>query len=199
LGLEHQFPHNLEPHEKAVGSELALVRATMTQISATLAECRRVLLELQQQMTSVERQLTQVEIGIGPPPSDSCPVRLPALPADQVVDRVEQLRCACEAMLKRPLRAAERPVVLGWSELERDGDLVPVEEILQVAGRLLTQRTADGTLPGSLAWCDTTVRTLARGPARLPRPRRIEAAVEFASFYEKLADQLDQQEEGERA
>jgi hypothetical protein len=116
---------------------------------------------------------------------------------DPLLDRVEELRSGCEALLRRPLRGHERPVVLEWAQLERDGASVPVPEILAVAGQALARPTADGTLPRNLRWCDETVRTLSRGPARAARWSGAAArSIEYAAMYERLADELDARERG---
>jgi hypothetical protein len=51
---------------------------------------------------------------------------------DPLVYRVGELREGCEAILKRPLNALERGIVMSWSSLERDAELVPVTEILDL-------------------------------------------------------------------
>jgi hypothetical protein len=182
-------------------AELAMVRASVQAIGSTLDACRSALLELQLQLTQLERQLSRLEAtrqlgGAGRSSLASHSEEHIELPRDEVIDRVDGLRHACEAMLKRPLRTSERPIVLRWAQLERGGELVDVEEIVHLAGRLLTRRTPEGTLPNSLAWCDATVQTLARGAAGPTPPRGMDAAAEFASLYEKLADRLDAQEGG---
>lgn len=189
-------PHDEHGGEEgSVERELAAVRESVEAVGASLGACRSALLELQLQLTQLERQLTRLESA--QPASPRAPRFEPSPtfpPLDATVDRVDQIRVACEGVLKRPLRASERPIVLRWAQLERDGEPVPVEEILHVAGRLLTRRTADGTLPGSLAWCDATVQTLARGAAGVTAPRGMDAAAEFAAMYEQLADRLDADE-----
>jgi hypothetical protein len=115
---------------------------------------------------------------------------------DPVIDRVDDLRLGCEEVLRRPLRGDERPIVLGWALLEREGALVPIGEILELARRLLSRPTPDGTLPSTLKWCDATVQTLARAPVALllrGQGARNQAA-ELASLYEKIADHLESQE-----
>lgn len=203
LGLEHQFPRDVESVERpSVEAELAAVRGSMQAIGSTLEACRSALLELQLQLTQLERQLSRLEatrqLGGTSDRSrlGSLSEGVVELPRDDVVDRVDRLRLACEAMLKRPLRTSERPIVLRWAQLERGGELVGVEEIVHVAGRLLTRRTPEGTLPNSLGWCDATVQTLARGAAGPTPPRGMDAAAEFAALYEKLADRLDAQQGG---
>lgn len=201
LGLEHRFPRDVEAVEHAaVEAELAAVRGSVQAIGSTLEACRSTLLELQLQLTQLERQLSRLEATTRPAAGPagrtsltSPPDQVVELAGDDVVDRVERLRVAGEAMLKRPLRASERPIVLRWAQLERGGSLVPVEEIVHLAGRLLTRRTPEGTLPSSLAWCDATVQTLARGALGPTPPRGMDAAAEFADLYEKLADRLDAQ------
>ena len=176
------------------------MRQSVDAVGASVSACRSVLLDLQLQMTQLERQLARLEAarpGPAPHVASSQPLLPPSgapRPGDDTIDRVDHLRDACEAMLKRPLRASERSIVLRWAQLERDAEPVPVPEILHVAGRLLTRRTAEGTLPGSLAWCDATVQTLARGAAGVTAPRGMDAAAEFAAMYEELADRLDADE-----
>lgn len=187
-----------------IGRELGAVRDSVEAVGASLGACRSALLDLQLQLTQLERQLTRLEAAHPRPPAatgagtgtayDPAAATFPARAGDDTIDRVDHLREACEAMLKRPLRASERAIVLRWAQLERGGEAVPVEEILHVAGRLLTRRTAEGTLPGSLAWCDATVQTLARGAAGVTAPRGMDAAAEFAAMYEQLADRLDADE-----
>src|SRR5207302_1702559 len=87
-------------------------------------------------------------------------------PRDLIVDRVEELCQGCEALLQRPLRGDERPVILGWAQLERAGEPVPVAEILELARYLLSRPTPDGTLPSTLRWCESTVQTLSRAALR---------------------------------
>lgn len=203
LGQKHPFPPDVGPcGEVSSGDglrrELGAVRASVEAVGESLSACRSVLLELQLQMTQLERQLTRLEAASSPAPGGSRSEPGPAPfvgrgtgSGDDTIDRVDRIREACEAMLKRPLRSSERPIVLRWAQLERGGEAVPVEEILHVAARLLTRRTAEGTLPGSLAWCDATVQTLARGAAGAVAPRGMDAAAEFAAMYEQLADRLD--------
>jgi hypothetical protein len=200
LCSEHPFPLDAGPHDRpSLDAELTAVRASVDAVGGVLDACRSALLELQLQMTQLERQLARLETtsavqsrGEPEPPSDQ---PLLPLPLDAAIDRVEQLRIGCEAMLQRQLKASERPIVLRWAQLERDREPVPVQEILDLAGRLLTRRTPEGTLPSSLAWCDGTVETLARGAAGPTPPRGMDAAAEFAALYERLADKLDAKEE----
>jgi hypothetical protein len=193
-----------EPMER----ELAAVRASVEAVGASLGACRSALLDLQLQLSQLERQLTRLEAAHGAPGGATgsgrgatggdeaagfglAPAAAGAGDGDATIDRVERIRVASEALLKRPLRASERAIVLRWAQLERDGEQVPVEEILHVAGRLLTRRTADGTLPTGLAWCDATVQTLARGAVGVAPARGMDAAAEYAAMYERLADRLD--------
>jgi hypothetical protein len=199
LGSEHPFPPDTGPHEPgSLDAELAAVRSSVEAVGATMDACRSALLELQLQMTQLERQLARLEAlssvrAAGPDEmvGGEPVLQLPDLPLDAAIDRVERLRMGCEAILRRQLRASERPIVLRWAQLERGRQPVPVEEILDLAGRLLTRRTPEGTLPSSLAWCDATVVTLARGAAGPVAPRGMDAAAEFADLYERLADKLD--------
>ena len=202
LGPEHTFPRDVGPSRAPeLEAELAGVRASVEALRSMLDGWRTNLLELQGQLGQLERHLSRLEMAQPAPArphQDAAPDarELVATPvsSDIVVDRVDRLRATCEALLKRPLMASERPIVLRWSQLERSGEPVPVEEILQLAGRLLTRRTPDGTLPSSLAWCDATVQTLSRGAAGPVPPRGMDAAAEFAALYESLADRLDAQE-----
>jgi len=108
---------------------------------------------------------------------------------------VEELCRGCEQLLQRPLRGDERPVVLGWAQLERAGEPVPVAEILALAGYLLAKPTPDGTLPSTLRWCESTVQTLSRAPLRALQPAgRAARAEAFSALYDRLADELDARE-----
>lgn len=78
--------------------------------------------------------------------------------------RVQELQRGCQALLKRPLRGDERAVLMGWSALQRDGTPVPIAEVLGLVGHLLAKPARDGTLPGTLRYCDATVTALARAP-----------------------------------
>ena len=124
------------------------------------------------------------------------PVRLKDYqPPDWLVERVDQLYRGCEALLQRGLRGDERPVVLGWAQLERDGEPVPVAEILAFTRYLLSRPTPEGTLPGTLRWCESTVQTLSRAPLRSLGPGgRTGRAAEFSALYDRLADELDAKE-----
>jgi hypothetical protein len=114
---------------------------------------------------------------------------------DPVIDRVEELRLACEDLLRRQLRAQERLIVLNWAFLERDGILVPVVEMVDLIRHLMSRPTPDGTLPSSLKWCDATVQTLARAPVALLRGRGARSkATELAQMYEELADRIEGEE-----
>lgn len=86
----------------------------------------------------------------------------PVAPPEASAGRVGELQEGCQALLKRPLRGDERPVLLGWVGLERDGAEVPVAEILGLVAHLLARPARDGTLPGTLRYCDATVLALAR-------------------------------------
>jgi hypothetical protein len=192
LGSEHRFPRHVEASdESSLAGELAGVRNSMESVGDSLTTCRAVLHELELKLGELGRQLCRLE-AIQPDfrPTLALPYELPQ---DEEINRVDHLRVTFEAMLKRPLRTSERPLVLRWAQLERGGQLVPIEEIIHVAGRLLARRTPEGTLPGGLAWCDTTVQALARGAAGPTPPRGMDAAAEFATLYEKLADHLDTQ------
>jgi hypothetical protein len=185
------------PSFAPTGDLLATVRESVAAIDATLAACRSTLRDVEVQMGRLERQLAALEAA---QPRHAAPADDPGRVGppldgeggqDEIVDRVERLRTASEAMLKRPLKAYERPILLRWAQLERAGRPVAVEEIVQVVGRLLTRRTPEGTLPSSLAWCDATVETLSRGALGPTPPRGMDAAAEYAALYEALADQLD--------
>ena len=62
------------------------------------------------------------------------------------------------------LDATEWPIVVRWAGLQRDGEYVPSEEIVECARRRMKACTPDGTPPGSLKWCDKAVVGLARRP-----------------------------------
>jgi hypothetical protein len=114
------------------------------------------------------------------------------------VDRVEELCRGCETLLRRSLRGDERPVVLGWAQLERDGEPVPVGEILALARHLLARPTPDGTLPSTLRWCESTVQTLSRAPLRPVQPNgRAGKAAELSVLYDRLADEMDSRQDPE--
>jgi hypothetical protein len=118
---------------------------------------------------------------------------------DPMIYRVDQLRVGCEEILRRPLNGLERTIVISWAGLHRDSIPVPVTEILDLTRTLLSRPTPDGTLPGTLKWCETTVQTLARAPVAALRARgaRREQASELASLYTQMADELDSQRSGE--
>ena len=92
-------------------------------------------------------------------------------PDDEPVEVLARMDLLVEAfdghdgLLKRRLRSDERPVLMNWAHLERDGSLVPLDEIVLLAKRLLATPFRDGTLPGTLRAIEATVQTLARGPA----------------------------------
>jgi hypothetical protein len=93
--------------------------------------------------------------------------------SDDVVARVELLTEAFdgeEGPLARRLRGDERPVLLGWAQLARAGTLVPLDEIVQLARRLLDTPTKEGTRPATLRFIEPTVQTLARAPANGSSP-----------------------------
>lgn len=100
------------------------------------------------------------------PPVHSVPSPLPSggFGGEPPTERFEELLEGVTGLLKRPASTLERSVVLGWADLERNHEPVPVSEILHVADVKLRQRTPEGTLPRNLKWCDQAVRTLARGP-----------------------------------
>lgn len=178
------------------GELLGTVRQSVEAIGAALTACRSTLREVEVQMGRLERQLAALEaaqprrssagddLGHVAPAPGGCG-------QEDIVDRVERLRAAAESMLKRPLKAYERPLLLRWAQLERGGQPVAVEEIVQVVARLLSKRTREGTLPSSLAWCDATVETLSRGALGPTPPRGADVAAEYAAMYEAMADRLD--------
>src|SRR5437899_2686707 len=144
------------------------------QVRRALRACRSAMADLREGMTTIEAELRRLEAvletacehGHEAPPA--VVALRPAAPGtrDEIVDRVEDLCQGCEALLRRPLRGDERPVILGWAQLERGGEPVPVAEILELAGYLLSRPTPDGTLPSTLRWCESTVQTMSRGPRR---------------------------------
>jgi hypothetical protein len=79
---------------------------------------------------------------------------------DMLVEAFED----ADGILARQLRGDERPVILGWARLEREGRPVALAEVVQLARHLLAQPTKEGTLPGTLRFIDPTVQTLARAP-----------------------------------
>ncbi|HEX4215392.1 MAG TPA: hypothetical protein VIA06_18895 [Candidatus Dormibacteraeota bacterium] len=178
------------------GELLDTVRQSVEAIGAALTACRSTLREVEVQMGRLERQLAALEAAqphqpvVGDDPGRMVPAAT-GTGQEDLVERVERLRAASEAMLKRPLKAYERPLLLRWAQLERGGQPVPVEEILQVVARLLSRRTREGTLPSSLAWCDATVETLSRGAMGPTPPRGADVAAEYAAMYEAMADRLD--------
>jgi hypothetical protein len=100
--------------------------------------------------------------------------------APAVEERAARLRAAVEAadggIWGQPLTAIERPVVVRWAGLQRDGDYVPVEEIVECARRRMQGGTPDGTPPGSLNWADRPVMGLARRPLDIGDRRPSDAA-----------------------
>lgn len=182
------------------GRPAADLRRALADARRALDDYRSALARLDDVLFAVERRLETA----GPAPSEGEAEVLPLalggsvrdeLALDPIVERVEELRLGCEALLRRPLRGDERPIVLGWAQLERHGVLVPVAEILELASRLLARPTPEGTLPSTLRWCDSTVQTLSRGPAGAARRLGpADRATELAALYEHLADELDAQE-----
>jgi hypothetical protein len=182
LSSEHPFPQHSRQHVKGAprAGSFGAIRAAASALQSGLIELELALadLELDGDLLSLQRQPLIPEAA---PQVD-----------EVVIERVEQIQCACEDLLRRPLRGAERTIVLGWATLTRDGDLVPVAEIIDLTSRLLSKPTPEGTLPSGLRWCETTVQTLARAPVALLRARNaMNQASEFASLYEELADRLE--------
>src|SRR2546430_627987 len=160
-------------------------RSTLAVLLRTRKTMRAALVELDDAISELEAQNAPRLAGSAVRPSD----------VDPVIDRVEELRVACEGLLRRSLRGDERLIVLNWALLERAGSLVPVSEIVDLALHLMSRPTPDGTLPSSLRWCDATVQTLARAPVALLRGRGARGkAAEFALMYEELADRLEGKE-----
>lgn len=198
LGFERPFPRDVEsvPPVNDDGEMLGAVRESVEAIGAVLTACRSTLREVEVQMGRLERQLAALEAArprsrvTGDDPGHVVPAAAGS-GGEDIVDRVERLRAAAESMLKRPLKAYERPLLLRWAQLERGGQPVAVEEIVQVVARLLSKRTREGTLPSSLAWCDATVETLSRGALGPVPPRGADIAAEYAAMYEAMADRLD--------
>jgi hypothetical protein len=116
---------------------------------------------------------------------------------DPLIYRVDQIRVGCEEILRRSLSTLERNIVMSWANLERDGQAVPVTEILDLTRYLLSRPTPDGTLPSTLKWCEATVQTLARAPVAAIKIRGgRNQATELASLYEEMADRLESAERG---
>lgn len=181
------------------GSELAEVRHAV-------AACRTALNGLQEGLSTMEQELRRVERLLERADPAEVERPRPALVAlvdeprprrqdvlrDLLVDRVEEVGRGCEALLQRSLRSDERPVVLAWAQLEREGQPVPVGEILALTRHLLSRPTPDGTLPSTLRWCESTVQTLSRAPLRSLGPGgRTGRAAELSALYDRLADELD--------
>lgn len=183
MGSEQAFPQHLDAIRSDTGQPGRSVYATLRRTTETM---RAMLSELEDVIADLESS-TEV-----PGPSV---VALSQVESDPVIERVEALRIASEELLRRPLRGGERTIVLNWALLERDSVLVPVEEILDLVGHLMSRPTPDGTLPSSLKWCDMTVQTLARAPVALLRGRGAHGrAAEVAQMYRELADRLDHEE-----
>lgn len=115
-------------------------------------------------------------------PFPSSPLPSGGSGGDAEVERVGELVEGLQEILKRPLTARSRAIVLAWSQLERDGQAVPIAEILDLAKRALSTRLKNGNLPPNLAFVDDTVRTLARGPAAAPSRRSDRAAARDAEI-----------------
>ncbi len=186
LSLNVRSPHDIDAHTQNVFSQDDV--ASIRNLKIAVQSIRRSLAE-------VETAISEIEQRSGALPAPSDPVE-PSIPqVDPVIDRVEELRLGCEAILRRALRGHERSIVLSWALLERDGALVPTAEILELTQRSLSRPTPDGTLPSSLKWCDTTVQTLARASVAQMRGRAARNhAAELASLYEDMADRLESQE-----
>src|SRR5437773_3125645 len=168
----------------------------LAQVRRALRVCRSALADLREGMTAIEVELRLLEAVVdGAAPAAGALATRPAAEhgvRDLIVDRVEELCRGCELLLQRQLRGDERPVVLGWAQLERGGEPVPVAELLTLAGHLLAKPTPDGTLPSTLRWCESTVQTLSRAPLRsLPQPGRTGRAAQLSDLYDRLADELD--------
>jgi hypothetical protein len=171
-------------------------------VRRTLKVCRSALADLREGISTIEDELRRLEATVerAAPAGGALVPRVVAEPEvrDLIVDRVEELCRGCETLLQRSLRGDERPVVLGWAQLERDGEPVPVGEILALARHLLARPTPDGTLPSTLRWCESTVQTLRRAPIRPPqRNGRAGKAAELSVLYDRLADEMDAREDPE--
>lgn len=57
---------------------------------------------------------------------------------------------------------------MGWAQLKRDGDLVPIDELEAAARWHLSQPTKSGRLPWGLGYIDKQMLALAREPWREP-------------------------------
>jgi hypothetical protein len=186
-------------------------------VRRSLKLCRSALADLREGISTIEAELRRLESTVerAAPAGGGLVPRVVAEPPvgarlaspssgtrpgfiDLIVDRVEELCRGCETLLRRSLRGDERPVVLGWAQLERDGEPVPVGEILALARHLLARPTPDGTLPSTLRWCESTVQTLSRAPLRSVRPNgRAGKAAELSVLYDRLADELDSRQDPE--
>jgi hypothetical protein len=165
-------------------------------VHRTLKLCRSALADLREGISAIEGELRRLEAAVErPAPGGGALVPLVVAEPevrDLIVDRVEELCRGCEVLLQRSLRGDERPVVLGWAQLERGGEPVPVGEILSLARHLLARPTPDGTLPSTLRWCESTVQTLSRAPLRSLQPNgRAGKAAELSVLYDRLADEMD--------
>lgn len=178
--------------------ELAEARRALGACRTALAGLRDGVAALEREMSRIEETLERADrpggalLALGPQVG-----RIESLPEprDWLVERVDQLCRGCEALLQRGLRGDERPVVLGWAQLERNGEPVPVAEILALTRYLLSRPTPEGTLPGTLRWCESTVQTLSRAPLRSLGPGgRSGRAAQLSALYDRLADELDAKE-----
>jgi hypothetical protein len=187
LRSERPFPRDLDPI-----SPTGATRDALRALGAAVQSIRIALLEIDDAVRDLENQE-----GIGNLRLAATSPDVPEI--DPLIYRVDQLRDGCEEILRRPLNGLERTIVINWAGLHRDAVPVPVTEILDLTRTLLSRPTPDGTLPGTLKWCETTVQTLARAPVAALRARgaRREQASELASLYTQMADELDSQRRGE--
>lgn len=130
------------------------------------------------------------------PPVLGGPLPLPLPPG--LMGRVEALRDGClEVLAARPLRTFERDLVQGWgTTLRRDGELVPVDEVLTVVRRKMAEPTREGGLAANLGWCADDVAALARSAnvtALATLPRSVQEAVATDRMWAERAVQLRQE------
>lgn len=113
----------------------------------------------------------------------------------EVLERNEALRSQCSEIVVRPLKGFERDLILGWaSTLRREGEFVPVDEVMGLVRYEMAQPTPDGTLPSNLAWCADKVATLARGRAvTSSMPLSVRQSMSYDQQLAEYAEQLRQE------
>ncbi|SRR6266851_3414051 len=176
-------PHVRTLTSNASGEDEA---ADLQVLKTSVLAIRMTLLDIDASIAALERRDLRPEPRWIPGNGEEVPE------VDPLVYRVSQIRVGCEELLRRPLNALERDVVMNWAHLERDGESVPITEILDLTRHVMSRPTPDGTLPASLKWCAQTVQTLARASVGALRGRagRNQAA-ELASLYGEMADRLE--------